>query len=106
MDQVHTDNPEWTERIYVSIYNVRDRDTGFGFGVVQYPNKNVQDGFATIWHQGKQYNFRALRTLRPNIEEVRIGPLSVELLEGLNGYGSNSTRIHQACDSTWNGRRR
>ncbi len=25
MDHVHTDNPEWTERIYVSIYNVRDK---------------------------------------------------------------------------------
>ena len=25
MDHVHTDSPEWTERIYVSIYNVRDQ---------------------------------------------------------------------------------
>jgi hypothetical protein len=81
MDHVHADNPEWTERIYVSIYNVRDLDTIFGFGVGQYPNKNVQDGFATIWHQGKQYNFRASRTLRPNIDEVRIGPLSAEALQ-------------------------
>jgi hypothetical protein len=46
----------------------------------------VQDGFATIWHQGKQYNFRASRTLRPNMDEVRIGPLSVELLEGLKRF--------------------
>ena len=83
MDHVHTDNPEWTERIYVSIYNVRDRDTIVGFGVGQYPNKNVQDGFATVWHLGRQYNFRASRILRPNIADVRIGPLSVELLEGL-----------------------
>ena len=83
MDHVHTDNPEWTERIYVSIYNVRDQDTIVGFGVGQYPNKNVQDGFATVWHLGRQYNFRASRILRPNIADVRIGPLSVELLEGL-----------------------
>jgi hypothetical protein len=86
MDHVHTDNPEWTERIYVSIYNVRDKDTMIGFGVGQYPNKNVQDGFATVWHQGKQYNFRASRTLRPRVDEVKIGPLSVEVLEGLRRF--------------------
>ena len=86
MDQVHTDNPEWTERIYVSIYNVRDKDTILGFGVGQYPNKNVQDGFATVWHQGRQYNFRASRTLRPRVDEVKVGPLSVELLEGLRRF--------------------
>ncbi len=79
-------NPEWTERIYVSIYNVRDKNTILGFGVGQYPNKNVQDGFATVWHEGKQYNFRASRTLRPRIDEVKIGPLSVETLEGLRRF--------------------
>lgn len=83
MDHVHTDNPEWTERIYISIYNVRDKDTIIGVGFGQYPNKNVQDGFVTVWHQGKQYNFRASRTLRPRIDEVKAGPLSVEVLEGL-----------------------
>ena len=83
MDQVHTDSPEWTERVYVSIYNVRDKDTILGCGVGQYPNKDVQDGFATIWHQGKQHNFRASRRLRPRIDDIKIGPLSVETLEGL-----------------------
>lgn len=86
MDQVHTTSPEWTERIYVSIYNIRDKDTILGFGVGQYPNKNVQDGFATVWHQGKQYNFRASRTLRPRIDEIKIGPLAVEMLEGLRRF--------------------
>src|SRR5215475_919082 len=89
MDQVHTDNPEWTERIYVSIYNVRDKDTIIGIGVGQYPNKNVQDGFVTVWHHGKQYNFRASRTLRPRIDEVKIGPLSVDVVEGLRRF-----RVH------------
>lgn len=86
MDHVHTDSPEWTERIYVSVYNVRDKDTMIGFGVGQYPNKNVQDGFATVWHQGKQYNFRASRTLRPKIDQTKIGPLSVETIEGLRSF--------------------
>jgi hypothetical protein len=63
MEHVHTDNPQWAEHIYVRVYNVRDQDTIFGFGVGQYPNNKIQDGFATIWHQDKQYNFRASRTL-------------------------------------------
>ena len=86
MDHVHTDNPEWTERIYVSLYNVADKDMIFGLGMGQYPNKNVQDAFATVWHAGRQYNFRASRTLRPNIHETRVGPLSVEVLEGLKRF--------------------
>jgi len=47
MDYVQTDNPEWTERIYISLYNVAEKDVVIGCGVGQYPNKNVQDGFAT-----------------------------------------------------------
>jgi len=86
MDHVHTTNPEWTERVYVSIYNVRDKNTILGFGVGQYPNKNVQDGFATVWHEDRQYNFRASRALRPRIDEVKVGPLSVETLEGLRRF--------------------
>ena len=103
MDRIHTDNPEWTERIYISAYNVRDKDTILGVGVGQYPNKNVQDGFVTVWHQGKQYNFRASRTLRPNIDEVRIGPLSVEVLQGLRRLriqlGDNPSSLR--LDAQW-----
>ncbi|HKV55416.1 MAG TPA: hypothetical protein VJN94_12330 [Candidatus Binataceae bacterium] len=105
MDHIHTDNPEWTERIYVSIYNVRDKDTILGFGIGQYPNKNVQDGFATVWHLGKQYNFRASRALRPKIDEVKVGPLSVELLEGLRRFrlrlGENPSGMK--LDIEWTG---
>ena len=67
MDHIHTDNPEWTERIYVSIYNVRDKDTMLGFGVGQYPNKNVQDGFATIMALGEAVQFS--RVANPEAED-------------------------------------
>src|SRR5213596_2647306 len=86
LDHVSTSDPAWTERIYVSLYDIASKETIFGCGIGQYPNKDVQDGFATVWHQGKQYNFRASRTLRPHIDEVRIGPLSVELLQGLKRF--------------------
>jgi len=86
LDHVFTSDPAWTERVYISLYNVADKDMILGCGVGQYPNKNVQDGFATVWYQGKQYNFRASRTLRPHPHEIKIGPLSIEILEGLKRF--------------------
>ena len=79
LDHVSTSDPAWTERIYVSLYDVASKETIFGCGVGQYPNKNVQDGFATVWHQGKQYNILCRRpraaTSNPaanNVEEVTL----------------------------------
>lgn len=86
MDHVFTSDPSWTERIYISLYNVADKDMIVGCGVGQYPNRNVQDGFATVWWRGRQYNFRASRRLRPNPHEIKIGPLSIEVLEGLKRF--------------------
>jgi hypothetical protein len=86
MDHVLTSDPAWTERIYISLYDVATKQTILGCGVGQYPNRNVQDGFATVWHGGKQYTVRMSRRLRPTPHEVRIGPLSIEILEGLRRF--------------------
>ncbi|MDO8431171.1 MAG: hypothetical protein Q7S58_02045 [Candidatus Binatus sp.] len=86
MDHVYTSDPSWTERVYISLYDVTNKDMIVGCGIGQYPNRNVQDGFATVWHQGKQHNFRASRTLRPNPYDIKIGPLSIEILEGLRRF--------------------
>ncbi len=86
MDHVYTSDPAWTERVYISLYDVATKSTILGCGIGQYPNKNVQDGFVTVWHEGKQYNLRVSRTLRPNPHEIKIGPLSIELLEGLRRF--------------------
>lgn len=86
MDHVLSSDPAWTERIYISLYDVATKQTILGCGVGQYPNRNVQDGFATVWHGGKQYSVRMSRRLRPTPHEVRIGPLSIEILEGLRRF--------------------
>jgi hypothetical protein len=86
MDHVYTSDPNWTERIYISLYDVVNKDIIVGYGVGQYPNRNVQDGFVTVWHQGRQHNFRATRTLRPNPHEIKVGPLSIEIIEGLKCF--------------------
>jgi hypothetical protein len=86
MDHVYTSDPAWTERIYISLYDVFGKDTILGCGVGQYPNRNVQDGFATVWHHGQQHNIRMSRRLRPTAHEIKIGPLSIEILEGLRRF--------------------
>jgi hypothetical protein len=49
-----------------------------------YKNNNVMDGFAMIQEaSARQYNSRFSRTLRPNLTELALGPLSIEVLEPL-----------------------
>jgi hypothetical protein len=83
LDHVFTSDPAWTERLYLGLYNVVDKDVILGCGLGQYANKNVQDAFVCLWHQGKQYNVRMSRELRPNPHEIKVGPFSVHILEGL-----------------------
>jgi hypothetical protein len=52
------------------------------FGV--YKNTNVMDGFAIIQvDSARQYNQRFSRRLRPEVEGMRLGPLSIEIVEPL-----------------------
>jgi hypothetical protein len=52
------------------------------FGV--YKNNNVMDGFAMLQANcRKQYNQRFSRSLRPNLMDLVLGPLSIEILEPL-----------------------
>ncbi len=49
------------------------------FGV--YKNNNVMDCYLCIQENAaKQYNHRFSRRLRPNVDGVKLGPLSVEVL--------------------------
>lgn len=73
----------WTERLWCNIHDTSGKlevDTGFGY----HPNRNVIDGFGGVTVDGKtQYYTMFSRELRPQIDEVKIGPLSWEVIEGL-----------------------
>ena len=45
MDHVLSSDPAWTERIYISLYDVATKQTILGCGVGQYPNRNVLSRF-------------------------------------------------------------
>ena len=84
MDHVHTDNPEWTERIYVSVYNVRDKDTVIG-SVWPIPRQE-RSGWIRHRVASRKTVRSRLAYAAPEGDEVKIGPLSVEVLEGLRRF--------------------
>jgi len=71
-----------------------------------YSNNDVMDGFVCIRHDGKQHNIRVSRRLRPAVDELRVGPLRLEILEPMrtvrlvlddNAYG---IALDVTCRST------
>ncbi len=48
-----------------------------------YHNTNVIDAYViAATADGKQYNVRATRRLRPNIDDLRVGPFSMDIIRG------------------------
>ena len=85
-DHVMSSDPAWMERLWYTGHPVPGGDFIFDIGLGWHPNRNVMDGFAGVMVEGKQYNFRASRRLRPNPLETTIGPLEIEILEGLRRH--------------------
>ena len=82
-DHVMSSDPAWMERLWYTGHPVPGGDFIFDIGLGWHPNRNVMDGFAGVAFGGKQYNFRVSRRLRPDPLETAIGPLEIEILEGL-----------------------
>lgn len=56
-------------------------DWYFFAGLRLHPNANVIDGWASVAHGGRQQVIRASRALRPGYDELRVGPVRLEVLE-------------------------
>ena len=82
-DRPETSAREWTERAWIAGYDTSGKfhfAGGFGY----YPNRNIMDAFACFTVEGKtQYNVRASRELRPQIDQLKVGPFSYEVVEDL-----------------------
>lgn len=85
-DHVGTSDPNWMERLWYTGHPVPDGDIIFDIGLGYHPNRNVMDVFAGIERGGIQTNFRASRHARPNPLETTVGPLSIEVIEGLRRH--------------------
>ncbi len=85
-DHVASSDPAWMERLWYTAHPVPGGDAVIDIGLGYYPNKNVMDAFAGIMIDGKQYNVRLSRHLRPNALDTTVGPLSIRIVEGLKRH--------------------
>lgn len=75
-------DPSWNDGHYIC---AADQAGTFALtsNVRLYGNNDVIDGFVCLRHDGRQFNVRVSRRLRPNMEDLRIGPLRMEIVEPL-----------------------
>ncbi|WP_428381428.1 hypothetical protein [Nevskia ramosa] len=84
-DHVGNSDPSWMERLWYTGHP-RSGEIIFDIGLGYHPNRNVMDAFAGVTIGSTQYNFRASRRLRPNPLETTVGPLKIEVIEGLRRH--------------------
>ena len=82
-DRPGTSAREWTERSWLMAHDIEGKvhlATGIGY----YPNRNVMDAFTCCTIEGRtQFNVRASRELRPQIDQFKVGPFAYEVIEPL-----------------------
>lgn len=82
-DHPVTSDRSWCEKLWLTAHDPSGKlviDTGYGY----HPNRNVIDGHGGVTVDGKtQYYTLFSRELRPRIDEVKVGPLSYEVIEGM-----------------------
>ena len=85
-DHVQSSDPSWMERLWYTGHPSPTGDIIFDIGLGYHPNRNVMDVFAGVEHGGRQINFRASRHARPNPLETTVGPLTIQVIEGLRRH--------------------
>jgi hypothetical protein len=84
-DHVGTSDPAWMERLWYTGHP-KNGEIIFDIGLGYHPNRNVMDAFAGVTVGTVQTNFRVSRRLRPNPLDTEVGPLKIEVLEGLKRH--------------------
>ena len=82
-DHVSDSGRGWTERVWFCVHDISGKiHLTAAFGV--HPNRNIMDGLGLLAIDGKaQYNIRACRELRPQGDDVNVGPMSYHIIEPL-----------------------
>ncbi|WP_328354857.1 hypothetical protein OG976_24440 [Mycobacterium sp. NBC_00419] len=78
-EQVGTTDRNWTEKGYIVAYDVSG-EIMVSAGIGKYSNRDVMDAFAGVTVPGRQYNVRATRELRPELDSTTVGPISWEVV--------------------------
>ena len=85
-DQIDNSDPAWMERLWYTGHPIDKLNLIFDIGLGYHPNRNVMDAFAGVAIEGKQWNFRVSRQLRPDPLNTPVGPLKIIVLEGLKRH--------------------
>jgi hypothetical protein len=82
-DHVVDSGDNWRENAWICAHDASGKFfISSHFGVS--PNRNVMDSSALLTVDNKtQYNIRASRELRPRYDDVRVGPMSYQVIEGM-----------------------
>lgn len=88
-DSVVSDSVHWNDGFY---FTLGDEASGTSLyaAIRLYPNTDVIDGFACAVVGTEQHNLRWSRRLRPDIDDITVGPLRLDILEPL-------TRLRLTC---------
>jgi hypothetical protein len=85
-DQIDNSDPAWMERLWYTGHPAPGGEILFDIGLGYHPNRNVMDAFAGIAVPGRQWNFRVSRRLRPDPLTTTVGPLAIQVIEGLRRH--------------------
>ena len=81
-DHVFTSDRNFYDRYYFNMHACSD-ELFFILGMGQYPNLGTSDAFVSVSHGDRLYVVRASKELDGNRLDTKVGPLGVEILEGL-----------------------
>jgi hypothetical protein len=81
-DHVHTSDRNFYDRYYFNMHASSD-ELFVIIGLGQYPNLGVTDAFITVSIGTDQHTVRASRELGADRLDTNVGPLGVEVIEGL-----------------------
>ena len=92
MATVGTSDRNFYDRYYFNLHGCSG-DFFLAAGLGQYPNLGVTDGFVAVNHGTTQTVVRASRPLGPDRLDTSVGPLRVEVVEGLK-------KVRLICEET------
>ncbi|MBI2858076.1 MAG: hypothetical protein HYX90_03260, partial [Chloroflexi bacterium] len=102
--RVHTSDRRAYERYWLSMFTL-DGQVRVTQGMGVYPNTGVMDGYALVFHKGRQHNLRVSKELTGPRHPLQIGPLYSEVVQPLKTWQAKLSENDSGVtyDLVWEG---
>jgi hypothetical protein len=99
-----TTDRNFYDRYYFNMHHCSD-ELVMVAGMGCYPNRGVADAFVAVRHEGMHHVVRASRTLGADRADTSVGPLTIDVIEGLRTLRlrCDSDGVGITFDLTWTG---